>query len=116
LVSWYIARMTKDEFNDALEKLGYSRVRLAELFDIRSLATVQNWATGASPVPGPVVALVEYLLARPEAKAWFEVRRPPNKESRVRKVRREADARWRGKQDALGDDEAEDAQPDKSAS
>jgi DNA-binding transcriptional regulator YiaG len=76
------------EFTDALKALGYSRERFAELVDVSSVTTVQNWSIGAVKVPGPIAALVEYLLDRPEARQWFEQRRPQSPDSKPRQVRR----------------------------
>ena len=64
------------EFNTALDQLGYTAERFAELFDVKSVTTVQNWRSGIIPAPGWAVAMTEYLLARPEARVWFEERRP----------------------------------------
>lgn len=74
-------------FDAALKTLGYSRERFAEIVDLKSSTTVQNWATGTVNVPGPVATLVEYLLERKEARHWFEERRPPSAESKPRKIR-----------------------------
>jgi hypothetical protein len=64
------------DFRAALEKLGYSAERFAELFDIKAPSTVQNWRSGTIDAPGWAMAIAEYLLARPEARIWFEDRRP----------------------------------------
>ena len=71
--------MTKEEFAAALKAMGYTRERFAQLVAVKSPTTVENWATGDVKVPGPVATLVEYLLARPEARSWFEERNPPGK-------------------------------------
>jgi DNA-binding transcriptional regulator YiaG len=71
---WDLA-MKKGEFRAALEALGYDQKRFAQLFDIPS-STIGNWVTGGVRAPSHMVALVEYLHARPEAKVWFEERRP----------------------------------------
>jgi hypothetical protein len=34
------------EFNTALDQLGYTAERFAELFDVKSVTTVQNWRSG----------------------------------------------------------------------
>lgn len=69
--------MTGDtDFRTALDELGYSAERFAELFDIKAPSTVQNWRSGAIATPGWAMAIAEYLLARPEARIWFEDRRP----------------------------------------
>ena len=68
--------MKSEDFDAALRQLNYTSERFAELFDIKAVATVQNWRSGRVDVPGWVQAFVEFLLARPEAKLWFEQRRP----------------------------------------
>jgi hypothetical protein len=80
--------MKHDDFDSALKALGYTRERFAEIAGLKSATTVQNWATGAVKVPGPVEALIEFLVARPESRAWFEARRPPSADSQPRRVRR----------------------------
>ncbi len=76
-------------FDDALDRLGYSAERFAELFDIKSVTTVQNWRGGVVLPPGWVTAISEYLLARPEAKLWFEERRPHlGRETKRRNLKR----------------------------
>lgn len=64
------------QFDAALEQLEYTAERFAELFDVRSVTTVQNWRSGVVPAPGWAVAIASYFLARPEARHWFEERRP----------------------------------------
>jgi transcriptional regulator with XRE-family HTH domain len=68
--------MNRDEFKLALTKIGWSQERLAEILDLASVSTVENWATGKSRINGAAAALLEFLVARPEHIPWYEVRRP----------------------------------------
>jgi hypothetical protein len=76
--------MTPEEFKHTIAKIGWSQDRAAEVLDQLSKATVENWATGRSRVNGAAVALLEFLIARPEHIPWFEARRP-RQWQRVRK-------------------------------
>ena len=68
--------MKSSDFDAALRHLNYTNERFAELFDVKSVTTVQNWRGGKVDVPGWVEAFVDFLTARPEARLWFEQRRP----------------------------------------
>ena len=92
----YILRMmTKEEFSQALRDMGYSRERFAQLVDVKSPTTVENWATGDVKVPGPIGTIVDLVKARPELRVWLEERRPPgegairaDKKRRIQKASR----------------------------
>lgn len=80
--------MNHDEFDAALKTLGYSRERFAEIVDLKSSTTVQNWAAGFVKVPGPVATLIAFMLEQPLMRPWFENRRPSKVDSQPRAVRR----------------------------
>lgn len=86
--------MTNEEFAKAIDEMGYSRERFAQIVGVKSPTTVENWATGDSKVPGPVQTIVELVSARPELRVWLEERRPPGTGAmRADKKRRAAKAR-----------------------
>ena len=68
--------MKNQDFANALRAMGYDRERYAQLVGVRSTTTVENWATGDSPVPGLVALFTEFLLENPDWRGWFERRRP----------------------------------------
>lgn len=65
-----------EKFTNALAAIGWSQERLAEVIDVRSVSTVENWAAGASRVNGAAQAIIDLVLERPEMRHWFEARRP----------------------------------------
>ena len=68
-------RMSFEEFNAALLKMGYSQAFFAKMFELKSELAVANWASGrVKRIPGPIAVITQYLLERPEARAWFESR------------------------------------------
>jgi hypothetical protein len=69
--------MTNEEFAQALREMGYGRERFAQIVRVKSTTTIENWATGNTPVPGLVEVVVSYMLARPESRKWFEEFSPP---------------------------------------
>lgn len=56
--------MAKQRLKDILDRLGLRQAELAKLLDV-STRTVSLWATGASPLPGPVAAYLGLLQRLP---------------------------------------------------
>lgn len=59
------AMMTKDEYRSALGRLGLTQEQVGALLDVGP-RTARRWATGETPVPGPVEMHVRLWLERPE--------------------------------------------------
>lgn len=57
--------MTKDEYRDALEALGLAQEEVGRLLD-SGARTARRWASGETPVPGPVAMHIRLWLERPE--------------------------------------------------
>lgn len=54
--------MTKDEYREAIERLGLSQIAAAKLLGVDD-RTSRRWATGERDVPGPAVRFLRYLMA-----------------------------------------------------
>jgi hypothetical protein len=61
--------MTRQQFLATLKRLGLGKASKAtlEATGIESIRTLQNYTSGRSPIPGPVVRVLELLL---EKKRW----------------------------------------------
>jgi uncharacterized protein (DUF111 family) len=53
--------MTHNQFNAALEKLGFTQVGFAATIDVGE-RSVRRWAAGQWPVPVPVAMLLNLML------------------------------------------------------
>lgn len=74
------AMMTRDEYRSAIGQLGLSQEEVGVLLDA-GRRTARRWASGETPVPGPVEMHIRLWLERPEV---LEV---------VRRLARERDER-----------------------
>jgi DNA-binding transcriptional regulator YiaG len=54
--------MTPDEYRQAIEQLGLSRVAAARLLGVDA-RTSRRWASGERDVPPPAVRFLRYLIA-----------------------------------------------------
>lgn len=59
------AMMTTDEYRSALGRLGLKQEEVGALLDA-GRRTARRWATGETPVPGPVEMHIRLWLERPE--------------------------------------------------
>lgn len=59
---------------DVLDRIGLKQVELAQLVDV-SARTVSLWATGETPLPGPVAAYLRVLQVLPPESRAVELRR-----------------------------------------
>ena len=57
--------MTRDQYREALAKLGLAQEEVGRLLDVGP-RTARRWASGEVPVPGPVEMHVRLWLLRPE--------------------------------------------------
>lgn len=57
--------MTRDEYRDALAKLGLAQEEVGRLLGTGG-RTARRWATGEVEVPGPVETHIRLWLERPE--------------------------------------------------
>jgi DNA-binding transcriptional regulator YiaG len=58
--------MTPEDFIWARDSLGMTNAELAPVLRVSGPRTLQKWASGTRAVPGPVAALLDVLLARPD--------------------------------------------------
>jgi len=57
--------MSRDDYRSALADLGLSQESVGDLLDT-GRRTARRWASGESPVPGPVAMHIRLWLERPE--------------------------------------------------
>lgn len=56
-------RMTKEEFKDSRERLGYSLMGMANALHVH-INTIVAWEQGVNPVSGPATVAVRLILER----------------------------------------------------
>lgn len=67
--------MTPDQLNAAIQTLGLSAQGFARCAGVTGRA-VRLWQVGRNPIPGPIVALIELVLACKPAAQLFASRDP----------------------------------------
>ena len=60
--------MTPAELKTARLSMGLSAEKFARLVRVESGRTVRRWEAGEREIPGPVVVIVELLMASPEVR------------------------------------------------
>ncbi|MDP3937731.1 MAG: hypothetical protein Q8R92_06305 [Deltaproteobacteria bacterium] len=65
--------MTPTDLRAARHRLGLSTAGFAHLVNVADGRTVRRWEAGDRDIPGPVIVLVEALLANAAVRRYFHI-------------------------------------------
>ncbi|NDB67349.1 MAG: hypothetical protein EB015_04955 [Methylocystaceae bacterium] len=63
--------MTADELKSTRHALGLSAEGFVRLVQVESGRTVRRWEAGDSPIPGPVIVLVQAIIRSAALRQYF---------------------------------------------